>query len=338
VPLSIVLDLASSQYPRWRGQVFLTLRCYALADHVLHDIIALRPWPPHVASTLPLALLPTPHAATSPAPRTAPSTPPAPHTAPTTPPTPRAALATPAPSTSGARFANLVLVYHRRRSAPLSAPTDLGPSTSASRFANPAIVYHRRKSTTPAAFAVLAPRSEPSVYHPVAIHRDPRHIHPMLTRCAAGVLWPVDRLILTADMTTTPPDASLVPSSVCTTLADPHWRRAMEEYAALLANHTWDLVPRPPGTNVVTVKWLFRHMLTSDGSHDRYKARWVLRGFTQRPIVDYDETVRVLGLLRLGPCGPCKHYIANLLGSPNLLNIHSNMVSDWFSSLQPPLP
>ena len=62
-----MLDLASSQYPRWRGQVFLTLRCYALADHVLHDIIALRPWPPHVASTLPLALLPTPHAATSPA-------------------------------------------------------------------------------------------------------------------------------------------------------------------------------------------------------------------------------------------------------------------------------
>jgi hypothetical protein len=63
-----------------------------------------------------------------------------------------------------------------------------------------------------------------------------------------------------------------------------------EEYAALLANHTWDLVPCPPGTNVVTGKWLFRHKLTSDGSLDRYKARWVLRGFTQRPGVDYDET------------------------------------------------
>jgi hypothetical protein len=62
-----------------------------------------------------------------------------------------------------------------------------------------------------------------------------------------------------------------------------------EEYAALLANHTWDLVPRPPGTNVVTSKWLFRHKLTSDGSLDRYKARWVLRGFTQRPGVEYDE-------------------------------------------------
>jgi hypothetical protein len=132
--------------------------------------------------------------------------------------------------------------------------------------------------------------SEPSVYHPVTIHRDPGHTHPMVTRRAAGVLRPVDQLILVADTTATPPDASLVPSSVRSALADPHRRRAMEEeYAALLANHTWVLVPCPPGTNVVTDKWLFRHKLTSNGSLDRYKARWVLRGFTQCPGVDYDE-------------------------------------------------
>jgi len=63
-----------------------------------------------------------------------------------------------------------------------------------------------------------------------------------------------------------------------------------EEYAALLANQTWDLVPCPSGCNVVTGKWIWTHKRRADGTLDRYKARWVLRGFTQRPGVDYDET------------------------------------------------
>jgi hypothetical protein len=69
-----------------------------------------------------------------------------------------------------------------------------------------------------------------------------------------------------------------------------HWRHAMEEYEALLSNSTWDLVPRPLGANIVINKWIFKHKLKADDSLDRYKARWVLRGFTQRPGVDYDET------------------------------------------------
>ncbi|WVZ65389.1 hypothetical protein U9M48_014763 [Paspalum notatum var. saurae] len=63
-----------------------------------------------------------------------------------------------------------------------------------------------------------------------------------------------------------------------------------EEYTALLANQTWDLVPRPSGCNVVTGKWIWTHKRRADGTLDRYKARWVLRGFAQRPGVDYDET------------------------------------------------
>jgi hypothetical protein len=40
---------------------------------------------------------------------------------------------------------------------------------------------------------------------------------------------------------------------------------------------------------VVTNKWIFCHKLTSGGSLDRYKAHWVLRGFTQSLGVDNDE-------------------------------------------------
>jgi hypothetical protein len=62
-----------------------------------------------------------------------------------------------------------------------------------------------------------------------------------------------------------------------------------EEYGALISNGTWELVPRPQGSNVITGKWVFTHKLRADGTLDRYEARWVLQGFTQRPGVDYDE-------------------------------------------------
>jgi hypothetical protein len=84
---------------------------------------------------------------------------------------------------------------------------------------------------------------------------------------------------------------SPIPRSYRAALADPHWRAAMEqEYAALIGNNTWDLVPRPPHSNVVTGKWIFKHKFNADGSLERYKARWVLRGFTQRPGIDFSET------------------------------------------------
>jgi hypothetical protein len=38
--VSVVLDPTSSHYPRWRAQVVLTLRRFALADHVLNDPVA----------------------------------------------------------------------------------------------------------------------------------------------------------------------------------------------------------------------------------------------------------------------------------------------------------
>ena len=168
------------------------------------------------------------------------------------------------------------------------------------RFANPALIYHCRRWTAPSVPAAPPTRSftESPVYHPVAIHRDLDHIHPMVTRRAVGVLCSVDWLV---PMINAPLNTFRVSSPIRATLADPQWRRAMEEYATLLANHTWDLVSRPLGTNVVTGKWIFRHKLTSDALLDRYKALWVLRGFTQRPGVDYDETFSLV--VKLPPFG-----------------------------------
>jgi hypothetical protein len=108
-----------------------------------------------------------------------------------------------------------------------------------------------------------------SVYHPVVMACDPRSTHPMVTRRATGVTNPVNRLQLST--TTTPSTLSLVPTSVCSALTNPHWCHAMEEYETLLSKSTWDLVPQPPKANVITDKWILMHKLEADGSLDRYK-------------------------------------------------------------------
>ena len=63
-----------------------------------------------------------------------------------------------------------------------------------------------------------------------------------------------------------------------------------EEFDALQRNRTWQLVPRPPRANVITGKWVLRHKTRPDGSLERYKARWVVRGFRQRAGVDFTDT------------------------------------------------
>jgi hypothetical protein len=113
----------------------------------------------------------------------------------------------------------------------------------------------------------------------------PVNPHRMVTRAKDGFRMATQPFTFTAS---TP---SPIPSSVRAGLADPNWRATMEdEYGALMSNETWELVSRPRNSNVVTGKWIFTHKLRADGSFDRYKARWVLRGFTQRLGVDYDET------------------------------------------------
>jgi hypothetical protein len=62
------------------------------------------------------------------------------------------------------------------------------------------------------------------------------------------------------------------------------------EFDALQANRTWSLVPRPPGANVISGKWVFKNKLQPDGSLERRKARWVVRGFKQRPGIDFSQT------------------------------------------------
>ena len=69
------------------------------------------------------------------------------------------------------------------------------------------------------------------------------------------------------------------------------WTMAMqEEYDALIDNGTWTLTELPKGRKAIRCKWVYKTKLDSNGNLDRYKARLVIKGFSQRKEVDYDET------------------------------------------------
>jgi hypothetical protein len=69
------------------------------------------------------------------------------------------------------------------------------------------------------------------------------------------------------------------------------WKRAMEEeFQALIRNCTFDLVPLPAGRKAVSTRWVYKLKRRADGTPERYKARWVAKGYSQRYGIDYDET------------------------------------------------
>ena len=54
------------------------------------------------------------------------------------------------------------------------------------------------------------------------------------------------------------------------------------------ANHTSDLVKLPKGKKPISCKWVYKIKRKVDGRIDRYKARLVARGFSQKVGEDYE--------------------------------------------------
>ena len=69
------------------------------------------------------------------------------------------------------------------------------------------------------------------------------------------------------------------------------WKEAMlTAFLSLQAKETWIEVPRRDGMKIVKTKWVFRRKLHLDGRLDKFKARFVAKGFTQTPGVDVNDT------------------------------------------------
>ena len=68
------------------------------------------------------------------------------------------------------------------------------------------------------------------------------------------------------------------------------WRRAMDaKMEAIQKNDTWELTKLPKGAKKIGVKWVYKKKFNEIGEVDKYKARLVVKGYSQQYGVDYTE-------------------------------------------------
>ena len=56
----------------------------------------------------------------------------------------------------------------------------------------------------------------------------------------------------------------------------------IEEYQLIMKNDVWDVIPRLEWKFVVTSKWIYKIKHVANGSIEKYKARFVARGFSEK--------------------------------------------------------
>ena len=220
-------------------------------------------------------------------PATTPTSPSHPPIQPTDPPSPDAPCSGPPRSTSPAE--------PRADAVPSQSPRTDSPQTASPSTHTPSPPTTSPVPTNP------APPPLPPKAIPVQAPHNP---HRMITRAKSGYFMPKQDFSLHTHTNTISP----IPPTYCSALKDPNWHAAMlDEYNALMRNDTWSLVSRPAGVNMVTDKWIFRHKFNPDGSLARYKARWVVRGFTQQHGLDYGETFSPVVKPPFSVLPPCSH-------------------------------
>ena len=68
----------------------------------------------------------------------------------------------------------------------------------------------------------------------------------------------------------------------------------MDKYKSLMSNDIQEIVPRPLDRKVIDTRWTFHIKHNIDGSIEKRKGRFIAKGFTQIPGVDYMETYSLI--------------------------------------------
>uniref|UniRef100_A0A2N9EQQ9 Reverse transcriptase Ty1/copia-type domain-containing protein n=1 Tax=Fagus sylvatica TaxID=28930 RepID=A0A2N9EQQ9_FAGSY len=127
---------------------------------------------------------------------------------------------------------------------------------------------------------------------PLTVHTEPLSPSVPLSPSTTSndIVSPIQSGTLYIDLPMDPLPITSIPQPRPTN-THPMLTRAMrDELTALDQNHTWDLIPRHPGMNIVGSRWVFKTKLKSDGSIERFKARLVAKGYNQLAGLDFHET------------------------------------------------
>jgi len=64
----------------------------------------------------------------------------------------------------------------------------------------------------------------------------------------------------------------------------------VEEYNSIMVNDVWEVVPRPQDRSVVGSRWIYKIKYVLDSCVEKYKARFVAKGYAHKEGIDYEET------------------------------------------------
>lgn len=117
-----------------------------------------------------------------------------------------------------------------------------------------------------------APREEPILHHPRRNRLAPERYGNLRAHSATVLNTPTYKLAINSS------DSS-------------EWRKAMtSEIEGFIKRKVFTLVPKPQNRKIISCRWHLKRKLNPDGSLNKFKARLLARGFTQREGIDYKET------------------------------------------------
>eukprot|EP00253_Pinus_taeda_P011451 PITA_11451 len=72
----------------------------------------------------------------------------------------------------------------------------------------------------------------------------------------------------------------------------------VEEYNSIMVNDVWEVVRRPQDRPVVGSRWIYKIKCAADDNVEKYKAKFVAKGYAQKEGIDYKETFTLVARLK----------------------------------------